>query len=92
VTLIAKKRKPKREKKQKLTMEKRTDKKTIINTEYNILFFVGQLKEQYSDSLSMELPCKKHIKKLIEYQLYQDSINDVVSLINDLHKSLGTTR
>jgi hypothetical protein len=35
-----------------------------INTEYNILFFVGQLKEQYSDSLSMELPCKKHIKKI----------------------------
>jgi hypothetical protein len=72
--------------------EKKDRKKTIINTEYNILFFVGQLKEQYSDSLSMELPCKKHIKKLIEYQLYQDSINDVVSLISDLHKSLGITR
>jgi hypothetical protein len=72
--------------------EKKDRKKTIINTEYNILFFVGQLKEQYSDSLSMELPCKKHIKKLIEYQLYQDSINDVVSLISDLHKSLSTTR
>jgi hypothetical protein len=56
-----------RNKKRNRTMKKRTDQKNIINTEYNTLFFVSHLKEQYSDSLSVELPCKKHIKNLIEY-------------------------